>query len=100
MEQQEMANLLSYLGVAANVLAAPQELSVWAGSASNQQHQQQPWADARSGSSRSKGPEATGLVARNLMAAYAELQSVMEAVGTIMMQHQALKVSVAEQAAF
>jgi hypothetical protein len=84
------------LGIAANVLAAPQELSVWAGSASNQQQRQlkQPCADVRNGSSSLGGPEATGLVARNLMAAYAELQSVMEAVGTIMKQHQALKVGV------
>lgn len=68
-----------------------QELSVWAGGA-NIQHQQQQqqavsWADPRASSA-----EATGMMARSLMAAYQELQSVMEALSTIMMQHQALKV--------
>lgn len=71
-----------------------QELSVWAGGASNQQQQPlqaAPWADARAGSGSA---EATGVMARSLMAAYQELQSVMEALGTVMVQHQALKVGV------
>lgn len=80
----------------------PQELSVWAGGTNTQQQRQQqalaqqqpqqPWGDLRTGSGSVVSAEATGLLARNLMAAYAELQSVLEAVGTIMMQHQALKV--------
>lgn len=76
--------------------AGPQELSVWAGganSAQQQQRQQQSWGpDLRSGSSDVVSAEATGLIARNLMGAYAELRCVLEAVATIMAQHEALKV--------
>lgn len=78
--------------------AGPQELSVWAGGANStqqpQQRQQQPWGpDLRSGSSSDVvSAEATGLMARNLMGAYAELRCVLEAVATIMAQHEALKV--------
>lgn len=71
-----------------------QELSVWAGGANSTQQQQpqQPWGtDLRAGSSDVVSAEATGLMARNLMGAYAELRAVLEAVATIMAQHQALK---------
>lgn len=81
----------------------PQELSVWAGGTNNQQQrqdqaleeqlQEQPWAELRTGGSSSTSAEARGLMARNLMAAYQELLTLMDAVGTIMMQHNALQVS-------
>lgn len=78
-----------------------QELSVWTGAANMQQQQQQPmpdqqqpWAGLQQGrdaSSAAGSAESAGRMARSLMCAYQELQAVMEAVGTIMMQHQALK---------
>jgi hypothetical protein len=68
-----------------------QELSVWAGGA-NIQHQQQQQQAVSCADPRASSAEATGMMARSLMAAYQELHSVMEALSTIMMQHQALKV--------
>lgn len=69
---------------------------MWAGGANSQQQQQQwaldPHAAAGGSGGVAASAEATGVMARSLMAGYRELQSVMDAVGTIMLQHQALKV--------
>jgi hypothetical protein len=83
-------------------VALPQELSVWAGGTNSQQQrqdqaleqqlQEQPWAELRAGGSGSSA-ETRGLMARNLMAAYQELLTLMDAVGTIMVQHSTLQVS-------
>jgi hypothetical protein len=86
------------------MLTCLQELSVWAGGTNSQQQrqdqaieqqlQEQPWTELRAGSSSSSASaEARGIMARNLMGAYQELMSLMDAVGTIMVQHNALQVS-------
>lgn len=77
---------------------------MWAGGTNSQQHrqdqalaqqlQEQPWSDLHAGSSSSSSSaETRGLMARNLMAAYQELLTLMDAVNTIMVQHNALQVS-------